>query len=666
MRAETCSIDFETRSAINLWTQGAYRYAEDPSTEIMVASYAFDDEPVQRWVPLRGEPFPDNLREYASTKGVFRAHNAQFERIIWREKIAPTFGVSVDLEQWRCTAAEAAAMALPRSLDKVAKVLRVPHQKDGEGHKLMKKYSKPRKIEDDGTIIWWDDPEDLERLYLYCDRDVEAERAVSKRLRRLGSRELETYQFDQRMNDRGVLIDKKLVVAAEKIVVRSVQEANDELVELTGGDVDAVTKVAKLTEWLQKQDVDLDNLRKDTVRDLLESPGIEGDVERVLQLRKEAGRSSTAKLATMLGVISPRDNRARGLQLYHGATTGRWSGKHIQPHNFPRGTVGYKDYMKYLMAVYNGEYARISEEHPPVELISSMLRSMIVAAPGHRLDSGDFSQIEARIVCWIAGDTYEDYEYEKMAGIIFGESWQDIRTGYKAGDPEYVEKRNIGKNTVLGCGFGMGVDTYIEQAHRQSGMVVPRDIAERAVEAYRTRKARVQQFWYDINDSAMAAVQSPGTVVKIGRRGMVRFVKQGKFLWMVLPSGRPLAYALPSIEMHTVRPKGKGKQPFQKLGLSYRGVNPKTRQWGKRRTYGGHLTENVVQAMARDIMRDAALRVEKAGYRPVLLVHDEVLSETPKDHGDQDEYLALMMERPEWAHDCPIKAEGWSGKRYRK
>lgn len=660
---ETCSLDFETRSAVNIFKTGAYRYAEDPTTEVMILSYAFDDGPVQRWHP--GQALPRPLAAYIAQGGVLRAHNAQFERLIFNYLMGPRYGWPVPaLEQWRCTAAEAAAMALPRSLAGVSQVLNVSHQKDDVGHKLMKKYSKPRKVLDDGTLVWWDDPEDLERLYLYCDRDVEAERAVAARLRRLSLDELATYQFDQRMNDRGVLVDRALVTASIKIVERGVEEANAELLTLTDGEVTGVTKVAQLTQWLRGQGLELDNLRKDTVRDLLDADGVEGIVERALELRRDAGRSSVAKLGTMLEVISPTDDRARGLQLYHGATTGRWSGKQIQPHNFPRGTLKYDKIIPYIRPILRGEYARIEADHPPLSLISTMLRSMLVAAPGQIFRSGDFSQIEARMVCWIAGDVYEDKEYERMAGVIYKRPWEEILAAYEDKDPIASEQRTMGKNTVLGAGFGMGPEKLAAQVKKQSGVDVPLELAKRSIEAYRERKFLVKQFWYDINDAAMEAVREPGTVVSVGLRDMLRFTVRGKFLWAVLPSGRPLAYALPAIKMAFI--KREDGSSWQRLGIEYRGLDPKTTRWGKRRTYGGHLTENVVQAMARDVMRDSAMRVEAAGYAPVLLVHDEVLSEAAKDFGSQEEYLALMSEKPSWAYDCPITVEGWAGKRYRK
>lgn len=652
------SVDFESRSACDLRKAGIYRYAEDPTTEILCMAYAFGDEPVQLWLP--GDPIPARIRQHIRAGGEMRAHNAQFERLMWRILAERFYFPTPALRQWRCTAAEAAAMGLPRALGRVASILRVPAEKDEAGHKVMLKLCKPRRIEKDGTIVWWDDPADFAILFAYCKRDVDAERGVAKRLRRLDASELAVYHLDQETNDRGVFIDQPLILAAQKIVDRAMREASEELESLTEGAVDAVTQVAKLTAWLNTQGVEVDNLRKDTVRELLKDDALAETVDRVLTLRQEAGKTSVGKLAAFLECVQ-RDGIVRGLLLYHAATTGRWAGQRVQVQNFPRPDIN--DIESYIPDVLAGRYAKLAASgRNPVTIVSSMLRSMICAKAGQRLLSGDYSQIEARIVCWIAGAEYGDNEYEKMAGVIYDRPWEEIKAAYKAGDVIATQQRTIGKNTVLGCGFGMGEDTYIEQAFKQSGIVVPPETAARAIAAYRTLKHQVETFWYEIEAAAMQAVRYPGTVVSVGLDGKIRYQVLGQFLWCILPSGRPLCYALPRIEMHTITTK-KGKT-FTKEGLTYTGLHMGA--WGKRRTYGGHLTENVVQAMARDVMAEAMLRIDAAGYPLVMTVHDEIVADAPLDMGSLDHYLGLMKQRPAWATTCPIAVEGWEGDRYRK
>lgn len=654
-----CSIDLETRSVVDLRKTGVHRYAEDDSTDVLCMAYAFDNEPVQLWT--RGLPFPARLRAHIREGGVLRAHNAQFERVMWRGVLVPKYHFpATTYDHWHCTAAESAAMGLPRALFKVAEVLRVAEQKDDTGHKLMLRMCKPRGFDDEGKPIWLEDAASLERLGAYCKQDVATERDVARRLRRLDEQERQVYILDQKINDRGIMLDRPLVLAAQKIVARGQREANTELAEITGGDIDAVTQTRRMPDWLQANGVDVDNVRKDTVRDLLAGEDVDGDVRRLLEIRQEVGKSSVGKIDTMLEVVCD-DDILRGLLLYHGAHTGRWSGQKVQPQNFPRGG-SVADPEQFIDDVLAGRFARLSESYHPVEIVSALLRGMLRAKPGHRFLSGDYSQIEARLVCWIAGATYEDNEYEKMAGVIFSRPWEEVLAEYKSGTGDGGFQRQIGKNSTLGCGFGMGDARFQEQVKEQTGLDISDELADRAVTAYRTRKHQVQQFWYDIDDTAQAAIRNPGRIFTCGRNDSLRWLTKGKFLWCVLPSGRPLAYALPRLEEQVVKKKDGGT--FTKVGIAYSGIH--NRRWVKRRTYGGALTENVVQAMARDIMTSNMLQVEEAGYPVVLTVHDEVVADVPDGHGSLDEYLSLLETCPAWATGAPIAVEGWEGPRYKK
>lgn len=657
----SASIDFETRSTIDLRRSGVYPYAEHPTTDVVCMCWAIGDEEPHVWTPRRhwgtlgitpertGEALR-RLVEHIKAGGELRAHNAQFERIMWRDVLGPRYGFPVpDFEQWHCTAAEAAAQALPRHLAEVSRVLNVPTPKDDEGHRLMLQMCKPRSVDEDGTIHWWDDedPEKLRRLVEYCRQDVRAERAVAKRLRRLSDAERQVYLHDQRINDRGVRIDVDLVEASRKVVKRGLRDANNDIKRLTDGAVSAVTKVADLTKWLQDQGLDIDNVRKSTLRDLLDGDELEGVARQVVTLRKEGAKSSTSKLKAM-DAARCADNRSRGLLLYHAASTGRWAGRLIQPQNFPRGTV--KDAYDYIPAILAGEYDAITD--PPLEVVSSILRGCLVPTAGCRFLSGDFSQIEARVLGWIANEPYGEKEYEKMAAAIYGVPVHEIV------NPS--ERRQIGKNTVLGAGFGMGADKFQEQVWEQTGIQLEDTISKKAIDTFRTVKANIPVFWSDIESAAFQAVSRPGRVTHCGRDGLIRYVVRGQFLWCILPSGRPLAYALPDIRDR--------KTPWGEMrpAVTYCGVNSRTRKWCRMSTYGGHLTENVVQAMARDIMAEAMQRVEDAGYPVVLTVHDEVVADVPKDHGSLDDYLTLMRRVPSWAQGCPVEVEGWEGERYRK
>lgn len=660
-------LDFETRSRVNLKHCGVYRYAVDPSTDALCAAYALGDGEPELWLP--GDPVPDAILAAREV----HAWNAIFERLIWQEIMVERYGwPSLRLEAWHDTAAAAAAMALPRKLEKCAAVLRVSDQKDTQGHRVMQKLSKPRRATKRNRDEWWTPetaPEDFTRLYEYCKQDVRTERAIAKRIRPLSAAEREIWLLDQRVNDRGVLIDLPLVEAAKKIADRATREANEELDRLTDGEVTAVTQAGKLTRWLG-----LDNLQKETLRDLIAAGDLEGTRLEAAQIRMDTAKTSTRKLEAMLRATGA-DGRARGLLRYHAASTGRWGGQLIQPQNFTRPTV--KDVERFIPLVLSGEYDLIAMEEPPMGVVSSLLRSCLIAASGYRFVAGDYAQIEARVVAWIAeqDDLVDLFArggkvYEDMAAFI--ETRRRGRTVTADEIEVGSEQRQIGKNVVLGCGFGMGWKKFQDHVSKQAGVVISDDDAVLAVNAYRERYARIPEFWREIEQAAIAAVQEPGRVTSCGRRGAIRYVCRSKFLWCVLPSGRVLAYALPRLEWRTVRytkrlaDGSELEDSFQKLTLTYAGEDSQTRQWKRHGAYGGLLTENVVQAMARDIMAAGMQRVEEAGYRPVLTVHDEILSETPEGHGSLEEYVELMKVRPAWAHDLPIEAEGWMGGRYRK
>ncbi len=634
-----CSLDFETRSPVKLRKAGLYVYAEHPQTEIMCMAWAVGPASPQLWLP--GQPLPEEFVDHVASGGGLRAWNAAFERIVWLHKLPWPYDLPA-LSAWTCTAAEAAAMALPRALGKCAKVLRIDEQKDAAGHRLMMKYSRPRKVDENGTITWWKDPGDLQALYRYCEQDVVVERAIGKRLLRLVPRERELWLLDQRINDRGIRIDTGLVNAGLAAVARETGRANARIQVITAEDSISVTKVAALTKWLQER-ADVPNLRKETVKDLLEGE-LPEDVREVLELRADVGRTSAAKYAKVEEVLCS-DKVARGLTLYHGASTGRWTGRLLQPHNFPRPEI---DPAPFLSRVLNHEWALIEMEEPLMKVVVSSLRGIFIPSRGDYY-TFDFAQIEARVLGWLAGEPYEEKEYERMGSAIYGLPLSEITK-------DGIE-RQIGKNAVLGAGFGMGWKRFQEQVFEQTGLHIPDDLAKKAIDTYRSVKAGIVEYWSRIEDAAFRAMQNPGEIVN---ECGVRYVWRGQFLWCVLPSGRPLAYARPRVEMRET-PWG-AMQP----ALSYMGVDSRksARKWERIFTYGGMLTENVVQAIARDMLAEAMLRVEAAGYRTVLTCHDEVLAE--KEGGDLSEFLALARERPAWALSCPIEVEGWTGSRWRK
>jgi DNA polymerase bacteriophage-type len=671
----TLSIDFETRSTVDLKTQGAYRYAEDPTTDVWCMAWAFDDEEPVIWTPDAkvghlceryepSAPLPCRVVEHILSGGEIRAWNAQFERLIWREIMVKRYNCPpVAPEQWVCSAAEAAAMALPRSLDQCALVCKVGLTKDLEGYEQMLRMSRPRKINDDGTIVWWDVEERKQRLYSYCKQDVRVERALVKALRRLTPREREMYLLDQRMNDHGVGIDVDLVRAAQRVAGEGTNRADAELAALTGGAVDAVSNHKMLLGWVKLQGVDATSVAKPAVAELLEGE-LPPAVRRALEIRSDAGRSSVAKLQSMLDVVCA-DGRAHGLLLYHGANTGRWSGKLIQPHNFPRGEV--KDVEWYIEYVMKLQYDFIDLFEHPIVVISSMLRSMITAAPGKVLIAADFSAIEARVLNWLADERQVLEAFHAMdSGDKNKHPYKNMAVAMgRAARPEDVIKGSTeyqaGKAAELGCGYQMGWKKFISAAWDVYQLEVNENEAKTAVEAYRESHPNVVDFWWETQNAAIEAVLNPGRAVAFGGRKNLKAVKAGAYLYLILPSGRPLCYAAPSV---VEEPPPWGGEP--RPSLHYWGVHQKTGQWVEMRTYGGHLVENIVQAVARDLMAEAKLRGEARGYPPILSVHDEVVAEVPEGFGSVKEFEDILAELPAWADGCPVAAEGWMGFRYRK
>lgn len=641
-----CSVDFETAGTVELKRTGVYPYAAHHDTRVWCMAYAFDEEEPELWTP--DQPFPERLRDHIAAGGEMRAWNAAFERIVWRDRARKLYHFpTVQDAQWVCTMAEAMAMALPRSLEHAAEVLRLSIRKDMKGNKLSKQMARPRRFDEDGNPVWWDTPEKLERLYAYCRQDVRVERAISKLVNRLVPQERELYLLDQKMNDRGIALDYQLVVAAKQIVEREIDKQNAALLVATNGEVSKITQVAKLKEWLNLQGIAADSLAKKALAELLDDRAtLSDDVRAALEAREEAAKSSVAKIDAMLDCVS-RDNRMRGLMLYHGASTGRWAGKLVQPHNFPRPTITVKEIEEYIPVVLEGDPDNIIT----LNILSDMLRAMMVAAPGHVLVAADFAAIEARVLAWLANETVMLRQfregrpiYKEMAAVIFKRAVSTIEKP----SPEY----QLGKNTILGCGFGMGEKKFAKTTG------VDAETAELAVTTYRQSYARIPLFWKNLNEAAVEAVLHPNEVRSVGR---LHFIKRGSYLWIKLPGGRALAYAVPRV---VDRPLPWDKEKTVPA-VEYSGVNSYNRKWERMALYGGLLAENTVSATARDLLAEAMLRCEQAGYPMVLSVHDEVVAEVAASR-PTGPVLELMKVLPTWAEGCPVDAEGWVSHRYRK
>ena len=654
-------LDFETRSAADLRRTGVRKYADHPSTGIWLLSYAFDDEPAQTWWATGPDatPFPQRIQDHIRAGGALWAHNAEFERVMWTvlQRQRPEDDIATPrLDQWYDTAAEAAAMALPRNLANAAVALMLSEQKDVAGQRTMLQLSRPRSISPAGRVTWWGDPEKLARLASYGLQDVATERALYTATRRLGVRERAIYLLDQVVNDRGVMFDMPLVRAMKGIAEHEIELQNEIIEEATGGAVERTTQVARLQAWLTERGTPTDSVQKAQVRNLLMRDDLPDDVAAALAARQEAAKYSLKKLGAILDAAQD-DDRVRGLLLYHAASTGRWAARQVQPHNFPRPEIKQDEIERYIPTVFDGTFLETVKRdgRSPLAVLSSMLRATLVAAPGHDLMVADYSAIEARGTAWVAGQTdlvqmfaHGQPVYMEMAAQIYNRPVSAIEKGTL----EYV----IGKATILGCGYGMGAEKFCRMLAEQ-GITAEEKFCQRVVELYRIRFSRIPETWKELDKAAKKAVARPGSTHRVGP---VQITQRGAYLWLILPSGRPLAYFQPRV---VERPK-----PWGTTGLviEVMHVNQITRKWEPTILYGGLLMENIVQAVSRDLMAEGMLAVEGAGYPVILTVHDEVMSEVPEGFGDLREFETLLTRGAAWASGLPLAVEGWRGKRWRK
>lgn len=692
-------VDFETYSDINLRSKpapGVWAYAEHPSTEILCLAYKFDDMPTKIWTPP--DPFPADLLFAIGEGCIFEAHNAQFERAIWthllhRKTHAKFYGEEYDLGTepmpmptlWRDTMAVCAYRSLPLSLDDVGDIINLDTRKSKDGKDVLNKLSKPRKPtkKDPSTRLSWEAAEALglwQRLYAYCKQDVDTEYALAKALGWLTPDETAVWQLDQTINQRGMAVDLPSVYGARKIAATLNEQLTAELCALTGIADMTGKKVAQFKEWFAKNGLYLPDLQKETVEQALDSLNPhenpeDRDVYRALELRQQTSINSVAKLDALLVGINA-DGRMRGTTQYHAAGTGRWGGRMFQPHNLPRPTATNaldKDGKKYLDMDLLAEHLQTCD-YDTLDMLygnaggalTSSLRGMLVAAPGKRLYVSDYSAIEARVTMWVAGqqdklDAFYKYDADpKNNPDIYCVAAQDLY-GHPVNKKEHPDKRQSGKVQILGCGYQMGWQK-LQAQEKNNGNILSDETAQWIVKNYREKNTQVPKLWYGLQDACIEAI---GTGKVYEFRGIeYRTIKDPAGPWLIctLPSGRRLWYYNPQLE------KGEDWQGHPRWSIRYEGRdNKRGGAWGVVRTYGGMLTENVVQAISRDLLVGGMFRVTEAGYPIVLHVHDEIISETPDDFGDVKEFDRLVAgPTPSWAKGLPVAAEGWSGHRYKK
>lgn len=731
-------LDVETRSPVDLVKRGPYKYVEHGSTDLWCACYAFGRSgPVFDWVP--GQPCPPAIVEHVAARGTIIAHNAMFERLVWKHILHPRYHwPMVDNDRWNCTMARAYAMALPGSLDGAAQALGLSTGKDLAGHKLMMKMAKPlkSKLFDDGSLVWADSAENIARLIQYCRQDVAVERELHRLLRPLSDRELRVWQLDQMVNDRGIGADLELAATAELMATQEMKLLNQEIRAVSSGVIKSATSVAQIVRFCQSFGIDnIDSLRADRLEALLGRPNLPPQVRRVLNIRAEASKVSVKKISALL-TDSSADRRVRGLLSYHVATTGRWAGRRFQPQNIKRPTS--KDQPTLIELVKTGSLDTVRRfGGSPLEVIGDIIRGLIVANKGYRLYAADYSNIEGRVLAWLAGeewklDSFRLYDagleediYKLSYARAFGVPVQDVDDSM----------RQLGKVMELALGYQGGVGAFQSMAHNYR-IVVPNERADELKIAWRNAHPKTRSFWYALERAALNAVRNAPKTDKETSKSYyagsriestnehdrdlckIGFFATKSFLFMRLPSGRLLSYPYPQIKMQRKRntqytpmiedddkaavfeedagqaspEPGPGPLPDSIDAIMLRAkqqsewketltfmstINPSNAKrvvpdqynkgnWMRITTYGGSLAENATQAVARDIMAEGMLRVEKAGYPVILTVHDEVVSEIFGSRGSREEFEQLMVTLPSWATGLPVAAKAWFGDRYKK
>ncbi|MGF7007175.1 hypothetical protein [Aminobacter sp. BE322] len=596
-------IDFETRSDVDLKKHGVYRYMASPHTEALLASYKIDGGPRKRW--RRGEPCPADIDEHVESGGIVSAHNNSFERLLWQMVLTPRFGWPVlRLEQCRCTAATAAAMSLPRDLAGLGAALGLSTQKNKEGMRLIRKFSiprRPRKGEDPNGLYWnepEDHPEDFELFHDYCDDDVEAEAEADRRMVPLSDTEQAVWLLTERINQRGIRIDRKSARAALAMAEKAKRGLDREMRLATDGYVPSTTQPGKLVEWVQRQGIELSSAAKAEITDLLEADDLPAKVRKALEIRAEAAKTSVSKLNAMLDRASA-DGRVRGGFIYHQAGTGRTQSVGVNWTNLPRPRKVYDDEKPrtdVLFQAFRTEEPGIlplfygDELGRPLHLISDAIRGFIWAAPGHELVQADFSNIEGNTVAWTANERWKlkaihelnadpslPDMYRRTAASILGLTTDEVTKKHWA-------RQAVGKPAELGLSYGGGVMAFvtfargygvkldgiaagvIERASEERlekatkryegqmkrGLSGTKDLSREAWIAceiiklgWRAQNAAIAQSWKDVEAAVRDAVASPGTVTSAAK---VSYIAARGFLWARLPSGRCLAYGSPKLK----------------------------------------------------------------------------------------------------------------------
>lgn len=645
------SVDIETYSDIEI-TKGVYRYVDTPNFEILLFAYAYDDNPVEIIDLACGETLPQEVIDDLQNNSIEKhAYNAQFERIC----LSKYLGIKdyLDPSQWYCTMVKAMYLGLPGKLGEVAKALNLEEQKDTAGTLLIKYFSvpcKPSKVNGQRTrnlphhdFAKWD-------LFVsYCKQDVVTERSISRRLEFYSITETERrlYIMDQKINDCGVGVDLDLVNTIINFNNEYVEKLNDRAQEITG--LDNPNSIAQLKEWLIDEGLELDSLTKAKVSELLES-NLDDHIQEVLELRQDMSKTSVKKYE-MLQTATCSDSRIRGVLQFMGANrTGRWAGRLVQVQNLPQNKLEEIDALRGL--VKSQEFDYLMDAYPSItNIFSQLIRTSFVAPEGKTFAIADYSAIEARVIAWLADETWvmdvfanEGDIYKATASKMF-----DVPI-------ENIDKQLRAKGKVATLALGYQGSTGALEAMGALKMGIPQEELPGIVKAWRKTNKNIVKLWKTYNDAAIQVIKT-GNPIQL-KHG-IKFLRDDDLFYIELPSKRRLSYFKPSLS---------GNDGYTKI--KFQGVEQVKKTWGIKDTYGGKLVENVVQAIARDCLAEAMLLVH-CEFPIVMHVHDELIAEVEELVSNQklDQIKRLMNTRItpiQWAPGLYLKAEGYCSKFYKK
>lgn len=651
------SIDIETRSNVDIGKAGAYKYAQSPDFEILLFAYQMDEEEVQLIDLAQGETFPETLRLALQDEQIIKhAYNAAFEWYCLNRA-----GYRTPLEQWRCTMVHGLYCGYTAGLAATGRAIGLPQdkQKLTTGKALIRYFCTPcRSTRANGGRRWnlpRHAPEKWELFKEYCRQDVVTERAILQRLRLfpMPEEEQKLWELDIRMNAFGVRVDNDFIEGALYIGEISRERLLREAMEITG--LENPNSTQQLMKWLEENDVQTDNLRKTTVVELLEGQN-PADVQRMLEIRQQLGKTSVKKYAAMEAARGEGD-RVRGLTQYYGANrTGRWAGRLVQLQNLPRNYIKTLDYARETVKKKNFDGLQLLYGNVP-DTLSQLIRTAFIPSEGHKFVVADFSAIEARVIAWLAGEQWVNEVfathgkiYEATASQMFGVPVEKIVKG----NPEY-ELRQKGKVATLALGYQGGVPALISQGALRMGLT--EEELPGIVSRWRQANPRIKDMWFAMEQTALAVMQ---TAQPQATHGII-FALEGdlvygqSFLTVKLPSGRKLFYPRPFLK----------ENQFGKLAIHYYTVGQQSKKWEVASTYGGKLTENIVQAIARDCLAETLRRIDARGLQVVFHVHDEVIIDAPMDV-TVEEICGLMAEPISWAPGLILRGAGFESTYYMK